>query len=53
LDEIVDVPVPTNPATGKPFVYHLDGTTAVLELPVSDQIMAGDCRYEIQLATKK
>jgi hypothetical protein len=53
LDEIDEVPVPTNPATAKPFVYHLDGKTAVLELPVSDQMIAGDCRYEIQLAAKK
>jgi hypothetical protein len=53
LDEIDEVPVPTNPATAKPFVYHLDGKTAVLELPVSDQMILGDCRYEIRLATDK
>jgi hypothetical protein len=53
LDAIDEVPVPTNPATAKPFAYHLAGKTAVLELPVSDQLLAGDCRYEIQVAAKK
>ncbi len=53
LSDITDVPVPVNPATGKPFVYHLDGKTAVLELPPSDQIPHGNCRYEIQIATDK
>lgn len=51
LDEITAVPVPLNPATGKPFVYRLDGKTAVLELPSSDGIPGGR-RYEIQIAEK-
>jgi hypothetical protein len=53
LSEIEQVPVPTNPATGKPFVYRLDGEKAILELPPSDQVIAGNCRYEIEVAAKK
>jgi hypothetical protein len=53
ISDITDVPVPVNPATGSPFVYRLEGKTAVLELPVSDQIPHGNCRYEIQIATDK
>lgn len=52
LDEITAVPVPLNPATGKPFVYRLDGKTAVLELPPSDGIHGANRRYEIQIAEK-
>ncbi len=52
LDEITAVPVPPNPATGKPFVYRLDGPTAVLELPPSDGLYSGNRRYEIQIAAK-
>ena len=36
LSDVSVVPVPDNPATGKPFEYRLDGETAVLELPKSD-----------------
>ena len=50
LDEIHEVPVPLNPATGKPFVYHLDGAVAVLELPLSDGIPGVNRRYEIKIA---
>jgi hypothetical protein len=53
LDEIDQVPVPKNPATGKPFVYRLDGATAILELPLSDGLRDGKRRYEIQIAAKK
>jgi hypothetical protein len=52
LDEITAVPVPPNPATGKPFAYRLDGQTAVLELPNSDGLHSGNRRYEIQIAAK-
>jgi hypothetical protein len=50
LDEITAVPVPSNPATSKPFDYHLDGKTAVLTLPPSDRVSGGNRRYEIQIA---
>ncbi len=53
LDEITAVPVPDNPATRKPFIYHLNGTTAVLELPPSDGIPGYSRRFEIQIAAKK
>lgn len=53
LADIEEVPVPINPATGKPFVYRLDGAKAILELPPSDQLAVGNCRYEIQVAAKK
>jgi len=53
LDDITAVPVPINPATRKPFLYRLEGTKAVLELPKSDGINGGNCRFEIQIATDK
>jgi hypothetical protein len=53
LDDINEVPVPNNPATGKPFMYRLDGATAILELPRSDRLNSGNCRYEIQIAIKQ
>ena len=31
LDDIEEVPIPLNPMTGKPFPYHLEGKTAVLD----------------------
>ena len=48
LEEIALVPVPDNPATGKPFEYRLDGATAVVELPRSDGITYSK-RYKITL----
>jgi hypothetical protein len=53
LEEIEQVPVPDNPATEKPFAYRLDGATAVLELPATDGLTSGNCRYEIQISHKK
>ncbi len=53
LDDIDQVPVPINPATGKPFVYRLEGTMAILELPLSDHIAGSGRRYDIQIASKK
>jgi hypothetical protein len=53
LADIDMVSIPSNPATEKPFAYRLEGTTAVLELPVSDHITGGNRRYEIQIAAKK
>jgi hypothetical protein len=53
LDDIREVPVPNNPATGKPFVYRLENATAILELPASDHIPSGILRFEIQIASKK
>ncbi|MBL9165050.1 MAG: hypothetical protein JNL18_20135 [Planctomycetaceae bacterium] len=50
LEEITIVPVPLNPVTGKPFVYRLDGETAILELPFSDKMNDYSSRFEITLA---
>ena len=49
LDEITAVSVPLNPATGQPFVYRLDRSTAVLELPASDGIPGYNRRVEIKI----
>jgi len=51
LADIDQVPVPDNPATGKPFVYRLAGQTAILELPPSDRIPGYNRRFEIQIAS--
>ena len=48
LSDISVVPVPVNPATGKPFEYRLDGETAVVELPRSDGPIYSK-RYRISL----
>ena len=48
LNEISVVPVPDNPATGKPFEYRLDGKTAVVELPSAYAIHYSK-RYRITL----
>jgi hypothetical protein len=53
LDEITAVPVPHNPATGKPFEYRLEGKTAILNLPPSDGLPASNRRYEIQIAANQ
>jgi hypothetical protein len=50
LDDIEQVPVPTNPATGKPFRYRLEGDTAILELPDSEGFPGYNRRFEIQIA---
>ncbi len=33
LNQVTEVPVPEDPATGKPFEYHRDGAGSVLALP--------------------
>jgi hypothetical protein len=53
VEDIKEVPVPANPATLKPFLYRLEGATAILELPPSDRLPGGNRRYEIQIASKK
>ncbi len=50
LDDVTCVPVPLNPATDKPFLYHRDGETAVLELPDSEGFPGYSRRYEITIA---
>ncbi len=50
LDEIRVVPVPLNPVTHEPFLYRLEGDTAILELPMSDGFSGFAQRFEIQVA---
>ncbi len=50
LSEVTVVPVPHNPATGKDYVYRLQGETAVLELPFSDGFPGVARRFELRLA---
>ena len=50
LDEIKEVPIPINPVTGKPFGYHLDGKTAVLD---ADGGPAGDSRPQYRVSVAK
>jgi hypothetical protein len=47
LDDIKEVPIPSNPMTGKPFSYHLDGDTAVL---LADGDMQTNYEYHIKIA---
>jgi hypothetical protein len=50
LDDVRCVPMPLNPATDKPFLYHRDGETAVLELPDTEGFPGYSRRYEITIA---
>jgi hypothetical protein len=34
LDQITDVPLPIDPFTGRPFVYHVDGQKVVIDAPI-------------------
>ena len=52
LDEIKIIPVPLNPATGKPFPYMLVGTQAILEVPPVSQ-PADATIYEIEIEAGK
>lgn len=52
LDDITEIPVPSDPLTGKAFIYRADGDTAVLEAPLPrgmEQRHYG-MRYEITFA---
>jgi hypothetical protein len=49
LEDITSVHVPLNPATDKPYLYRLDGDTAVLELPFSDGFPGIAWRFEIKI----
>jgi hypothetical protein len=53
LDEVYLVPVPDNPVTNQPYVYHLKDGMAVLELPASDGIPGIAWRFEIKLASNQ
>jgi hypothetical protein len=49
LSDVTCVPVPDNPATGEPFMYELEGGTAILTLPKSDGFHIRR-RYELTIA---
>ncbi|WP_435017871.1 hypothetical protein TA3x_005492 [Tundrisphaera sp. TA3] len=48
LDEIRDIPLPLDPATGRPFDYRLDGDSAVISGPKLDKSTPGPL-YRITL----
>ncbi len=48
LSELTIVPMPRNPATDEPFVYRLNGKTAILDLPHSDGLRNAK-RFEITI----
>lgn len=50
LADISIVPLPENPATGKSFVYWLDGGKAVVDMPFSDGFPGFSQRFEITIA---
>lgn len=50
LTEIIEVAVPGDPVTGKPFIYHRTGSKAVLEAPAPETAKPEDAmRYELTL----
>jgi hypothetical protein len=50
LSDITRVPVPGDPATGKPFAYSRTGSKAVLEIPATGEETDRDTmRYELSL----
>jgi hypothetical protein len=50
LDQIEGVPVPTDPMTGLPFMYRLEGRTAVLDAaPLPDGVVRRPKTYEITI----
>jgi len=52
LEDITEVPVPSDPLTGKPLIYRADGDTAVLEAPLPTGMAQQHygMRYEITFA---
>jgi hypothetical protein len=53
LEAITDVPVPLDPATGKPFVYQVNGDSATLRGPLPSGYNLPSpfaIRYELKLA---
>jgi tetratricopeptide (TPR) repeat protein len=50
LSNIADVAIPDDPAIGKPFMYHLTGSKAILEAPAPEGTTAKYAmRYELKL----
>ena len=47
LADVVEIPVPPDPVTGKPFEYRLEGETAILSIP---PLPGRPTQYEIKMA---
>ncbi len=45
LDQVTDVPIPTDPITGRPFDYRADGATATLDLSAPTDLPRLNARY--------
>lgn len=53
LEQITELPIPTDPTNGKPFVYHFDGKTAVIDAPAPPwRGAASGYRYELTVGGK-
>jgi hypothetical protein len=53
LEQITELPVPTDPMTGKPFPFHFDGKTVVVEAPAPPgRSPTGGYRYELTVGRK-
>ena len=52
LEDITEVPVPSDPLTGEPYIYRAEGDTAVLEAPLPGGMAQKQfgLRYEITFA---
>ena len=49
----MELPAPLNPFTNKPYQYHVDGDTAIIDMPFSDGATGIAQRYEIKLAPQQ
>jgi hypothetical protein len=53
LDQITELPMPTDPVHGKPFPYRFDGKTAVIDAPAAPwRSPASGWRYELTVGGK-
>jgi hypothetical protein len=52
LAEVSLAPVPSDPVTGKPFQYRVDGATAVIEAPALEAGRFRGARYEVTLEAR-
>jgi hypothetical protein len=53
LDQITELPIPTDPINGKPFAYRFDGKTAVIDAPAAPwRGQASGWRYELAVGGK-
>jgi hypothetical protein len=53
LDEVKVVPVPVDPATGRPFVYQLDGDVAVLDVEDLRGMTRESLRLPVRISLRK